>query len=73
VTCGCPIAAGDGHDFPRLIDERVPSVALRLAERDASRAASVRRPRHHKSCQRRSRAWTIAPNCDATKPRDSEI
>jgi len=19
VTCGCPIAAGDGHDFPRLI------------------------------------------------------
>jgi hypothetical protein len=29
---------------------------LRLAERDASRAASVRRPRHHKSCQRRSRA-----------------
>jgi hypothetical protein len=27
VTCACPIAARDGHDFPRLIDERVPSVA----------------------------------------------
>src|SRR6516164_2557871 len=27
MTCGCPIAAGDGHDFPRLIDERVPGVA----------------------------------------------
>ncbi len=27
MTCGGPIAARDGHDFPRLIDERVPSVA----------------------------------------------
>src|SRR5262249_48372285 len=26
-TCDCPIAAGDGHDFPRLIHERVPGVA----------------------------------------------
>jgi hypothetical protein len=24
---GCPVAAGDGHDFPRLIDEGVPGVA----------------------------------------------
>ena len=27
MTCSCPIAARDGHDFPRLIDERVPGVA----------------------------------------------
>jgi hypothetical protein len=27
VTGDCPIAASDGHDFPRLIDERVPGVA----------------------------------------------
>jgi len=27
VTDHCPVAAGDGHDFPRLIDERVPGVA----------------------------------------------
>ena len=26
MTCGCPSAVGDGHDFSRLIDERVPSV-----------------------------------------------
>ena len=26
MTCGCPIAARDGHDFPRLIDKRVPAV-----------------------------------------------
>jgi hypothetical protein len=27
VTHGCPVAARDGRDFPRLIDEGVPSVA----------------------------------------------
>jgi len=27
VTGECPIAAGDGHDFPGLVDERVPGVA----------------------------------------------
>src|SRR3954470_19048088 len=27
MTCCCPIAAGDGHDFPRLVEERVPGVA----------------------------------------------
>jgi hypothetical protein len=27
VTGDYPIAAGDGHDFPRLIDERIPDVA----------------------------------------------
>jgi hypothetical protein len=27
VTCGCPIATGDGHDFSRLIDEPVPNLA----------------------------------------------
>src|SRR5262249_39520215 len=26
-TYGCPIAARDGHDFPRLIDKRIPGVA----------------------------------------------
>jgi hypothetical protein len=27
VTYGCPIATRDGHDFPWLLDERVPGVA----------------------------------------------
>src|SRR3981081_1042606 len=27
MTGGCPIAGSDGHDFPGLIDERVPRVA----------------------------------------------
>jgi len=27
VTGDCPIEASDGHDFPRLIDERIPGVA----------------------------------------------
>jgi hypothetical protein len=27
VTDDCPIAASDGHDFPRLVDERVPGEA----------------------------------------------
>jgi hypothetical protein len=30
VTDDGPIAAGDGHDFPRLIDERVPGVAAMI-------------------------------------------
>jgi hypothetical protein len=27
VTDDCPIAASDGHDFPRLVDQRVPGEA----------------------------------------------
>ena len=27
MTGECPIAAGNGHDFPGLVDERVPGVA----------------------------------------------
>jgi len=27
VTDDCPVAMRDGHDFPWLIDERVPSIA----------------------------------------------
>ena len=27
MTHGCPIAAGDRHDLPGLIDERVPGIA----------------------------------------------
>ncbi len=27
MTGGRPIAAGDGHNFPRLLDERVPGEA----------------------------------------------
>jgi hypothetical protein len=27
VTDGRPVAEGDGHDLPRLIDESVPSAA----------------------------------------------
>src|SRR6516225_3990444 len=27
MTYDCPVAACDGHDFPRLIDKRVPAVA----------------------------------------------
>jgi hypothetical protein len=31
VTCGYPIATGDGHDFfSRLIDERVPNLAAMI-------------------------------------------
>jgi hypothetical protein len=44
VTCGCPIAAGDGHDFPRLIDERVPSVAAVIDDIVEGLENSVRQP-----------------------------
>src|SRR6516162_1700543 len=44
VTCGCPIAAGDGHDFPRLIDERVPSVAAVIDDIVEGFENSVRQP-----------------------------
>jgi hypothetical protein len=27
LSGGCPIAAGDGHDFPGLVDKLVPGVA----------------------------------------------
>jgi hypothetical protein len=30
VICGCPIATGDGHDFSRLIDERVLNLAAMI-------------------------------------------
>jgi hypothetical protein len=42
VTDDGPIATGDGHDFPRLIDERVPGVAAMID--DAHRAGS--RPKY---------------------------
>jgi len=44
VTCGCPIAAGDGHDFPRLIDERVPGVAAVIDDVVEGFENSVRQP-----------------------------
>jgi hypothetical protein len=40
VTCGCPIAAGDGHDFPRLIDEHVPGVTAVIDDIIASMLVS---------------------------------
>src|SRR5258708_39910066 len=39
-----PIAAGDGHDFPRLIDERVPSVAAVIDDIVEGFENSVRQP-----------------------------
>ena len=44
MTCGCPIAAGDGHDFPRLIDERVPGVAAVIDDVVEGFENSVRQP-----------------------------
>jgi hypothetical protein len=44
VTCGCPIAARDGHDFPRLIDERVPGVAAVIDDVVEGFESSVRQP-----------------------------
>src|SRR5262245_36470898 len=44
VTCGCPIAARDGHDFPRLIDERVPGVAAVIDDVIEGFENSVRQP-----------------------------
>jgi hypothetical protein len=44
VTCGCPIAARDGHDFPRLIDERVPGVAAVIDDVVEGFENSVRQP-----------------------------
>ena len=44
MTCGCPIAAGDGHDFPRLIDERVPGVAAMIDYVVEGFENSVRQP-----------------------------
>jgi hypothetical protein len=43
-NCGCPIAAGDGHDFPRLIDERVPGVAAVIDDVVEGFENSVRQP-----------------------------
>src|SRR5262245_55557430 len=44
MTCGCPIAARDGHDFPRLIDERVPGVAAVIDDVVEGFENSVRQP-----------------------------
>src|SRR6516165_2992105 len=44
MTCGCPIAAGDGHDFPRLIDEGVPGVAAVIYDVVEGFENSVRQP-----------------------------
>jgi hypothetical protein len=44
MTCGCPIAAGDGNDFPRLIDERVPGVAAVIDDVIEGFENSVRQP-----------------------------
>jgi hypothetical protein len=44
VTCDYPIAAGDGHDFPRLIDERVPGVAAVIDDVVEGFENSVRQP-----------------------------
>jgi hypothetical protein len=44
VTCGCPIAVRDGHDFLRLIDERVPSVAAVIDDVVEGLENSVRGP-----------------------------
>src|SRR5262249_18666114 len=44
MTCGCLIAARNGHDFPRLIDERVPSVAAVIDDVVEGFENSVREP-----------------------------
>ena len=44
MTCDYPIAAGDGHDFPRLIDERVPGVAAVIDDVVEGFENSVRQP-----------------------------
>ena len=44
MTCGYPIAARDGHDFPRLIDERVPGVAAVIDDVIEGFENSVRQP-----------------------------
>jgi hypothetical protein len=47
VTDDCPFTAGDRHDFPRLVDQRVPGAELKLAldsytARDSEVALDVR-------------------------------
>jgi len=44
VTRGCPIAAGDGYDFPRLIDERVQGVAVLIDDVVEEFENSARQP-----------------------------
>ena len=44
MTCGYPIAARDGHDSPRLIDERVPGVAAVIDDVVEGFENSVRQP-----------------------------
>jgi hypothetical protein len=44
VTCGYPIAARDGHDFPRLINERVPGLAAVIDDVVEGFENSVRQP-----------------------------
>src|SRR5262245_16543737 len=43
-TYGCPIAARDGHDFPRLIDKRIPGVAAVIDDVVEGFENSVRQP-----------------------------
>jgi hypothetical protein len=80
VTCGYPIAARDGHDFPRLIDERVPGVAVGDAQR--TRSGLPRRPRGAITQRKRGRVTfplmtqamngTGAPSAGHPKSRSAE-
>ena len=44
MTDGCPIAAGDRHDLPGLIDERVPGVAAVIDDIVEGFEDAVRQP-----------------------------
>jgi hypothetical protein len=44
VTGDCPIAASDGHDFPGLINERVPGVAAVIDDFVEGFEDAVRQP-----------------------------
>ena len=44
MTGDCPIAAGNGHDFPGLIDERVPGVAAVIDDVVEGFEDTVRQP-----------------------------
>ena len=44
MTGDCPIAASDGHDFPGLIDERIPGVAAVIDDFVEGFEDAVRQP-----------------------------
>ena len=44
MTGECPIAAGNGHDFPGLVDERVPGVAAVIDDVVEGLEDAVRQP-----------------------------